>query len=229
MQMRSFDSDSPSSIAFALGAALAAPEPGGPAPRGGAELTRSASIDVAHEDDGPEACGQLPREWFREHFDRLWHMAARLGVPGDSVDDVVQEAFITASRRRADIAPGQERRFLIGTVIKISSNYRHRACVLREVHQTETLDQSPSPLPNAETILIEKRARRELDAALASLSEAHRNVFVLFELEEFSLAEIAELLAIPLGTVASRLGRARAHFAQSAARFAARARTREGL
>jgi DNA-directed RNA polymerase specialized sigma24 family protein len=85
---------------------------------------------LPHQDEPAAAStAQLPMQWFREHFDTLWRIALRLGVPSHSVDDVVQDTFITASRRRADIGPGQERRFLIGTVVRVSSNYRQRASV----------------------------------------------------------------------------------------------------
>jgi len=74
-------------------------------------------------------------------------------------------------------------------------------------------------LPDAEQLLIEKRARQELESALAGLSDEQRSVFVLYELEGFSVREIAELLALPSGTVASRLGRARAHFSRAVTRL----------
>jgi len=135
------------------------------------------------------------------------------------VDDVVQEEFITASRRHADILAGQERRFLIGTAVRVSANYRTRACVRHEVAEGDWLDQACSSTPSAEQLLIEKRAREQLEQALDCLPEQQRSVFVLYELEGFSVAEIAELLDVPSGTAASRLGRARARFSQVVARW----------
>jgi RNA polymerase sigma-70 factor (ECF subfamily) len=136
------------------------------------------------------------------------------------VDDVVQEVFITASRRHADIQPGQERRFLIGTAVRVSANYRTRACVRHERSQGDWLDRAASGVPSAEQLLIQKRAREQLEQALACLPEQQRAVFVLYELEGFSVAEIAELLNVPSGTAASRLGRARARFSEVVARQA---------
>ncbi|HTV23505.1 MAG TPA: RNA polymerase sigma factor, partial [Polyangiaceae bacterium] len=145
-------------------------------------------------------------------------LVARLGVAAHSIDDVVQDTFIAASRRRADIREGQERRFLIGTALRLSSNYRQRAHVRREVCDGERLELEASPVPDAENLLIEKNLRTLLDAALGTLPDAHREVFVLYELEGFSTSEIADLLGVPLGTVASRLARARASFSKAAAR-----------
>jgi RNA polymerase sigma-70 factor, ECF subfamily len=166
------------------------------------------------------AAGQLPRRWFDDHFDSLWRLVARLGVPRHSVDDVVQEVFITASRRHAEIREGQERRFLIGTAVRVSANYRSRACVRHEVAQGDWLDQVSCSTPSAEQLLIEKRAREQLEQALESLPAEQRSVFVLYELEGFSVAEIAELLDLPSGTAASRLARARARFSQVVERWA---------
>jgi RNA polymerase sigma-70 factor (ECF subfamily) len=195
---------------------------------GDGEAGQCATSEQATDERAPgdrergSGSGQLPNAWFQAHFARMWRLAARLGIPGHSVDDVVQEAFIVASRRRADIAEGQEQRFLLNSVIKICSNYRRRSSVRHESSQTPLLELRASPLPDAEQILAEKRARLELDAALDKLSEAHRTVFVLYELEELNVPEISELLDIPAGTVASRLNRARAHFSRTVERLSAR-------
>ena len=65
--------------------------------------------------------------------------------------------------------------------------------------------------------LLEAEARRVLDRILASMAEDLRDVFVMAELEEMTMADIAVALEIPPGTVASRLRRARAWFEQAAA------------
>jgi RNA polymerase sigma-70 factor (ECF subfamily) len=172
---------------------------------------------------------ELPPEWFHDHFDTVWRLVARLGIPTHAIDDVVQEAFIAASRRRADIVVGHERSFLFGTALRLCSNYRQRASVRRELSHTELLEERPSNLPDAEELLIEKRLREQLEQLLSTLSDAHREVFVLYELEGFSVPEMSELLGVPTGTVASRLNRARANFSRAAARLQERARrTLEG-
>jgi RNA polymerase sigma-70 factor, ECF subfamily len=157
--------------------------------------------------------------WFRAHYSNLQRLLARLGVPRRIIDDVAQDAFVTASRRQADVRAGREWAFLVGVAVRRSLNYRLRASARREVAHAEGIDQEASPLPDAEQLLLEKRTRQELEQALATLSDAHRAVFVLYELEGFSAPEIAALLDVPLGTVASRLGRARAKFSEAAARL----------
>jgi RNA polymerase sigma-70 factor (ECF subfamily) len=159
----------------------------------------------------------VPPAWFRAHVAGLWRVVARLGVPAHQVDDIVQETFLAAGRRRADIGPGQERAFLVATAIRLCSNYRRRAHVRRELNEGEGFGDEPSHAPDAEQLLIDKRWRELFERMLGELSEAHRTVFVLYELEGFSVPEIAGLLELPSGTVSSRLARARAHFAELAA------------
>lgn len=122
-----------------------APRPGSDADALRAELPPGAPAagEARAEAGRPSAVspGALPAAWFREHVDGLWRVVARLGVPAHSVDDVLQEAFIIASRRRADIGPGQERSFLVATAVRLCSNYRQRA------HGLRTASISPRPTP----------------------------------------------------------------------------------
>src|SRR5262245_58662390 len=76
---------------------------------------------------------QRIESWFRDHYAKLWRLVARLGASAHSIDDSVQDAFLTASRRHADIRDGCEWSFLVGTALRVSANYRLRASVRREV------------------------------------------------------------------------------------------------
>ncbi|MEY2934988.1 MAG: hypothetical protein RL033_5737, partial [Pseudomonadota bacterium] len=157
--------------------------------------------------------------WFREHFDAVWRLARRLGVPPALVDDVVQEAFITAERRAADIVDGSARSFLFQTTIKVSAN-----CRRKHSHQQQLLAPlalHSEPCPTAEQLLDGKQRRELLDWVLEQLPAEQRNVFVLYEVEGYNVPEIAELLELPSGTVASRLGRARDKFSKTVARLRA--------
>jgi RNA polymerase sigma-70 factor, ECF subfamily len=174
---------------------------------------------VERQEDA-HAPGVRVERWFHDHFDTLWRFAARLGVPRQHVDDVVQEVFIIASRREASIAAGSERRFLISTTIKISANERRRRA--RQLDRPALIENEPGDGPDGSALLERKHLLELLYAALDELSDDHRSVFVLHELEGFTVPEIAELLGVPQGTAASRLGRARQSFAASAARLRAR-------
>jgi RNA polymerase sigma-70 factor (ECF subfamily) len=140
----------------------------------------------------------------RAHFRDVWRIVRRFGVPENSADDAAQEVFIIAARRIADIQPGSERPFLLASAVRVS------------------LPEGVDPRPNAEALLDQKRLRQMLDRVLDELTDDLRVVFVLCELEGMSSPEIAELLGIPVGTVASRLRRAREAFQVSAANLKAR-------
>lgn len=167
----------------------------------------------------PDAARARLEGWFRDYFELLWRLALRLGVPPALVDDIVQEAFITAERRAADIADGSARSFLVQTTVKLSAN-----CRRRQSHQQQLLAPlalHSEPCPTAEQLLVGKQRRQALEWLLEQLPAEQRHVFVLYEIEGHSVPEIAELLELPNGTVASRLGRARDKFSKALERLRA--------
>ena len=164
----------------------------------------------------------------RSHFRDVWRIVRRFGVPENSADDATQEVFIIAARRIADIQPGSERPFLLASAVRVAANLRRSLGARRECQEDETAPEGVDPRPNAEALLDQKRLRQMLDRVLDELTDDLRVVFVLCELEGMSSPEIAELLCIPVGTVASRLRRAREAFQVSAANLKARLTTAGG-
>jgi RNA polymerase sigma-70 factor (ECF subfamily) len=155
---------------------------------------------------------QRLRACFELYFPLVWRSLRRFGVPEASVDDVVQQVFLTFSERLPDVEPVRERAFLLAVCVRAASNERRR---LSRVRDEAIGDNALHAFPDAHTpeeLLHKKRRRERLDAALATLPLNQRVVFVLFELEGLSLPEIAESVGIPLGTATSRLRRARGRF-----------------
>jgi len=159
----------------------------------------------------------------RDHFAYVWRLCRRLGLPEADADDAAQQVFITASRRVADIRPGSERAFLYGVAVNAAAKWRETRARRREEPETE-LERMEAALPSAEELLDRRNARVLLDALLDAMPLELRIVFVLYEIEQQTAPEIAEALEIPLGTVASRLRRAREDFAARLARLEARRR-----
>ena len=120
---------------------------------------------------------------------------------------------MTATQKLAEITPGHERTYLYGVALRTTANLKRKAHRRREHTGTELGTLQDGALRPDEATELEL-ARRLLDELLASLPEELRRVLVLANIEQFEQAEIAELEGIPQGTVASRLRRARALFAQ---------------
>src|SRR6185437_3582772 len=141
---------------------------------------------------------------FNAHFDFIWRSLRRLGVPDGAVDDAAQEVFVVASRRLGAIEHGKERAFLFGTAVRVASDARRSAGRRRDAAGRDEAPESIDPAPAADELVDRKRARALLDDIIAALPDDARPVFVLYELEGLTMAEIAAVLAIPAGTVASR-------------------------
>jgi len=129
----------------------------------------------------------------------------------DHADDAAQQVFVVASRRLDSIQLGSERSFLFGTAMRVASDIRRSAAYRREVaHPDPAAELEGGHRPDE--LVDQLRARVLLDTVLDAMDLELRAVFVLFEVEEMTTTEIAELLEIPHGTVASRLRRARQDF-----------------
>lgn len=202
-----FDETSGSPVAGALGEG----ERRIAEPVSGPRLTCAAQIDNARV-----------AEMLRSHFRDVWRIVRRFGVPENMADDAAQEVFIIAARRLSDIAPGSERPFLFASAVRVAANARRALGARRECAEDDSLPEGVDPRPSAETLLDQKRLRQLLDRVLDELTDDLRVCFVFYELEGMSSPEIAELLRIPVGTVASRLRRAREAFEQAAFKLKAR-------
>ncbi|HET9957272.1 MAG TPA: sigma-70 family RNA polymerase sigma factor [Polyangiaceae bacterium] len=156
----------------------------------------------------------------REYHGFAWRVLRRFGLAPADADDAAQRVFMIAASRLGDIAQGSERAFLFRTAAHIASKV-HRARRQRpdppSDHALESAD--PRPLPDA--LLEQRRARDLLDRILGELPQELHAVFVLFEIEGLRAPEVADALEIPLGTVASRLRRARAEVSERLARHQA--------
>jgi RNA polymerase sigma-70 factor (ECF subfamily) len=145
------------------------------------------------------------------HFDVVWRTLWRCGVPRGSVDDAAQQVFLVATRKLDQIDPATERAYLLGIAVRVAADARRSQRRLREVpHDDE--DGAPLGLEGPATpeeLVDQKRARELLDTVLASMPEELRDALVLFEIEGVPIAQIAEALEIPVGTVGSRIRRAR--------------------
>ena len=150
------------------------------------------------------------RRWVDDYLDFVARTLRGAGTPAAEVDDAVQRTFIIAARRRDDVRLGAERSFLLQIALHVAAHVRRSAARRREVPESELPERIDAATP--EQLTSRKHERQLLNRALEQLSPELRSVFVMFEIEERTMVEIAEVLQIPAGTVASRLRRAREQF-----------------
>ncbi len=143
---------------------------------------------------------------FVSHHAMVWRTMRRRGLSPDAAADVTQQTFLVAAERLHDINPDSERAFLVGTALRVAHSLGRKTV---RWQLEEDMDQRVADVRNTSD---ERAAIQLCDLALSKVDPDLAEVFVMFELEGLSSPEIAASLEIPLGTVASRLRRAREQF-----------------
>jgi RNA polymerase sigma-70 factor (ECF subfamily) len=143
-------------------------------------------------------------------FDQLYNFARWLTADAAEAEDLVQETYVKALRGFASFQAGTNFRAWIYRILRnsfFSSRTGLKATVPLddEEHGSNPVSESATP----ETLLIQQANREMVQEALAELPLRFREILLLCEVEEMSYQEISETLAIPMGTVMSRLSRAR--------------------
>ena len=146
-----------------------------------------------------------------QHIDFVARVLRNAGTPESEIDDDLQRTFITASNRLDDIRLGAEKSFLLQIALRVAAHARRTLARRREVSSDDPPDVVET-LATPEELTDQRQARGMLDRVLGQMEIDLRTVFVLHEFEELNMSEIAGVLEIPRGTVASRLRRARQEF-----------------
>lgn len=153
---------------------------------------------------------------YRAHARELWRALGRLGVQPAAVEDALHELFIVVQRRLPEFEHRAAiRTWLYAIAVRIARKFRDRA--RRNSFEPATVEW-PSGERGPDQALLDAEALRMLDALLAELDEAKREVFVLHEVEELSAPQIAAILEVNVNTVYSRLREAKKAFAKAHAR-----------
>lgn len=161
--------------------------------------------------DGPPRRVPSPKLDFHDVFTTsspfVWRVLGRLGVARADVADVCQEVFLVVLRRLDDYDGRPVEAWIYGICLRVAADYRKRA--FRRHEQLDAAVDEASTPPQQDRALERQRARARLERVLDELDENKREVFVLYELEELSMSEVARIVACPLQTAYSRLHAAR--------------------
>lgn len=161
---------------------------------------------------------------FRAHAAFVANFLHRLGSQPTEVDDLVQEVFLVAHRRGGFVEDGRARptTWLAEIAIRVASVARRSKRRSRELPDQDTVVDAHSREVDPSRAAETNQALDRVQAALDSLDPERRAIFVLFELEGEACAAIAASFGIPVGTVYSRLHKARKQFKDAHARLQAR-------
>ena len=163
-----------------------------------------------------ESDRQLFERLVRPHFERLYRLAFRLTSQTAEAEDLFQELLLRAYGKLDDLLEIDEPGPWLARVMYnlfIDERRRFARRRLHTVDEGQLAGDGLEGLPgNENPVLDNERLERirELDKALAQLSDEHRVVVLLHDTEGYKLSEIEELTGVPVGTVKSRLHRARA-------------------
>lgn len=159
---------------------------------------------------------------FRAHAPYVWRVLRRLGVRPADVEDVCQEVFLVVHRRFDTYHGGSAMRtWIYGIATRVASEYRRRPYHRNEAAAGEDLPQIAVDAEHEER-LDRRRALDLLDVALEKLDEDKRAVFVLFEIEEMPMNDVAAAVGCPAQTAYARLYAARRIIQTEMARLAGR-------
>lgn len=151
------------------------------------------------------------RALFREHFSYVWHTLRRLGIADRDLEDITHDVFLEVYRARHRYDPTRPpRAWLFGFAFRMASHHRRRGRQRFEVLDDpgERADAAPTALER----VITTEALGVAHTALEALEIHRRAVFLMHEVDGFSIPEVAEALSIPLNTAYSRLRLARQEF-----------------
>jgi RNA polymerase sigma factor (sigma-70 family) len=149
------------------------------------------------------------------HLDAAYRLARWLSSSSTDADDVVQEAILRAYRG-FDALKGQEAKAWLLVIVRnchwsaLQQRRRRASGPLPEESDVQDVHAMTASSPGPEEEAVSADQRKALVSLMRALPEDHREVLILRDIEDMSYREIAGVIGAPIGTVMSRLARARA-------------------
>jgi RNA polymerase sigma-70 factor (ECF subfamily) len=150
---------------------------------------------------------------FNDYHVNVWRSLRRRGLTEHEAADATQETFLIAAGRLADVPKDSEQAFLIGTARRVAHTLG------RKTIRWQLDDDMDKRISGIRDIGDERADIQLCDIAISKMNPELAETFVLYEIEGLVSSEIAALLEIPVGSVASRLRRAREQFRDAVTRI----------
>jgi RNA polymerase sigma-70 factor, ECF subfamily len=187
---------------------------------GPSSVLEPRTVDCGERAPASEALGF--EDVYRAEFGFVWRSAKRLGLRDAALDDAVQEVFVVVHRRLAEFEGRSSlRTWLFGITLRVVRDHR-RSARRRDPGPPVDPDSLRATGSGPAESLEKAEAVRLLHALLDELDDERREVFVMAELEQMPMPEIAEALGINVNTAYARLRSGRQEFEQALARHRAR-------
>ncbi len=144
----------------------------------------------------------------------VWRSLQRMGVPTSDLEDALQEVFIVVHRKlpQYDAERAKLSTWLFGISLNVARKHRAKSRLTFGFD----VDAQAGSSGNQEAILQSRQQAERLNLILGKMKPEHSATFVMFELEALTCQEIADLTGVPVGTVYSRLHKAREQFKELA-------------
>jgi len=169
------------------------------------------------------------RDLFREQYGYVRATARRLGIRERELPDLVHDVFVAVHRKLPEFEPGRSvRPWLFGITFRVVVGHKRRFAYRREDLSGEEEHEHADDAPGADQRIEDEERRRMVHEALEALDDDKRAVFVLHEIDEVPMKEIAAALDVNTNTAYSRLRLGREEFRRALSRIVARARRVEG-
>jgi RNA polymerase sigma-70 factor, ECF subfamily len=182
-------------------------------------MAAAVSNVVASGDSDTRASATLSFDSvYESYFDFVWKNLRRLGVDESSVDDAAHDVFLVVHRQLAQFDGRNHKGWLFAIAQRVAWHYR-RSLARRRTDPLAEQEFRAASSTSPDACNEQREARMLVNRLLDELSVERRAVFVLSELEQLSMPEIAEILVIPLNTAYSRLRLARRDFGRSLRRY----------
>jgi len=193
----------------------------------GATLASTASSSPPEEERRDEAASAFVPPTFdvvyEHHVDYLWRAARGMGVSPSQIDDVLQDLFLVVHRRLPEFeGRASVRTWLTRILVRVVSEHRRRFRRKESGHDELVEDVLDTHQPTPADEAARNQAVALLSEILGTMDEDQRVVFVLAEVEQLPVPEIAASLELNVNTVYSRLRLARKDYEKQLARLRAK-------